>query len=220
MTPTAALLFDLDGTLVDTDHLHHAAFVEILAERGRDLPLAEYRAEIMGQHNAHILERYFPGEDPAVLERKETLFREALAASVAPLPGIHALLDWAGENAVATAVVTNAPRRNALAMLAAAGLASRLPTLIIGEECTRPKPDPAPYRAAMAALGATPSRSLAFEDSRSGIRAAHAAGARVFGMTTGLGADELFQAGAHHAIADFTDPVLWTRLEQIRTRVA
>ena len=56
MTPKAALLFDLDGTLVDTDHLHHAAFVAILAERGRDLSLAEYRAEIMGQHNAHILE--------------------------------------------------------------------------------------------------------------------------------------------------------------------
>ena len=71
-------------------------------------------------------------------------------------------------------------------MLAAAGLAHRLPTLVIGDECERAKPDPAPYRAAMAALGATPSRSVAFEDSRSGLRAARAAGAHVFGMTTGL----------------------------------
>lgn len=220
MTAKAALLFDLDGTLVDTDHLHHAAFVEILSERGRDLPLAEYRAEIMGQHNGHILDRYFPGEDPAILDRKEDLFRDALAVSVEPIAGIHALLDWAAEQGIGTAVVTNAPRRNALAMLAAAGLAPRLPTLVIGEECVRPKPDPAPYQAGMAALGATPSRSFAFEDSRSGIRAARSAGAHVFGMTTGLSPAELIQAGAHEAIADFTDPVLWTRLEQLRTRVA
>jgi beta-phosphoglucomutase len=72
----------------------------------------------------------------------------------------------------------------------------------------------------MAALGATPSRSLAFEDSRSGLRAARAAGAHVFGVTTGLAPDELLQAGAHQTIADFTDPVLWTRLDQLRTRVA
>ena len=166
MTPKAALLFDLDGTLVDTDHLHHAAFVAILAERGRGLSLAEYRAEIMGQHNAHILERYFAGEDPAILDRKEAMFRDALAASVEPTPGTHALLDWAAANAVATAVVTNAPRRNAEAMLAAAGLASRLTVLVIGEECLRPKPDPAPYqapwpRSAPPPRAASPSRTHA-----------------------------------------------------------
>ena len=72
----------------------------------------------------------------------------------------------------------------------------------------------------MAALGATPSRSIAFEDSRSGLRAARSAGAHVFGMTTGLTSDELRGAGAHQTIADFTDPVLWTRLDQLRTRVA
>ena len=72
----------------------------------------------------------------------------------------------------------------------------------------------------MAAVGATPSRCLAFEDSRSGLRAARAAGAHVFGMTTGLTPDELVRAGAHQAIADFTDPHLWTRLEQLWTRVA
>jgi beta-phosphoglucomutase len=216
----AALLFDLDGTLVDTDHLHHAAFATILAERGRELPLAEYRAHIMGHPNADILGRYFPGEAPAILDRKEAMFRDALAASVDPLPGIHALLDWAEANAIGTAVVTNAPRQNALAMLAAAGLAHRLPVLVIGEECERAKPDPAPYRAAMAAIGATPSRALAFEDSRSGLRAARSAGAHVFGMTTGLTPDELLQAGAHETIADFTAPALWTRLDQLRTRVA
>ena len=66
---TLALLFDLDGTLVDTDHLHHGAFRAILAERGRALSLADYRAHIMGHPNDAILARFFPGEDMAVLEQ-------------------------------------------------------------------------------------------------------------------------------------------------------
>ncbi len=216
----AALLFDLDGTLVDTDHLHHAAFVTILGERERALTLAEYRTHIMGQANDAILDRYFPGEGQAVLDRKEGMFRESLAASVTPVAGIHALLDWAEATGVGCAVVTNAPRANAVAMLDAAGLAERLPLLIIGDECERAKPDPAPYRAAMAALGVTPSRSVAFEDSRSGLRAARGAGAHVFGMTTGLSPEELLQAGAHEVIDDFTAPALRACLEQIRVRVA
>jgi beta-phosphoglucomutase len=174
----------------------------------------------MGHPNDGILARFFPGEDAAIVDRKEAMFRDSLAASVEPVAGIHALLDWAETNGAGCAVVTNAPRDNAVAMLAAAGLADRLPTLIIGDECERAKPDPAPYRAGMAALGATPSRSVAFEDSRSGLRAARASGAHVFGMTTGLTRDELLQAGAHQVIADFTDPALWAHLDQLKARVA
>ena len=218
MPTVIALLFDLDGTLVDTDHLHHAAFSTILGERGRGLTVDEYRAHIMGQPNAAILDRFFPGEEKAVLDRKESMFRDSLAASVEPVPGIHALLDWAERAGAGCAVVTNAPRDNAVAMLAAASLAHRLPTVIIGDECARPKPDPAPYRAGMEALGATPSRAVAFEDSRSGLRAARASGAHCFGLTTGLGAEALIEAGAHAAIADFTDPALWAYLETLGAR--
>jgi beta-phosphoglucomutase-like phosphatase (HAD superfamily) len=69
-----ALLFDLDGTLVDTDHLHHAAFAAIMAERGRELSVEEYKAEIMGKPNAAILERLGQGSveinaDPGVASR-------------------------------------------------------------------------------------------------------------------------------------------------------
>ena len=117
-------------------------------------------------------------------------------------------------------MVTNAPRANAEAMLAAAGLAARLPLLVIGEELPRAKPDPLPYQEAMRLLGVTPARSVAFEDSGSGLRAARASGAHVFGLTTGLAPDALRQAGAHKVIADFTDPALWAHLEQLKARVA
>ncbi len=191
-----ALLFDLDGTLIESDHLHHAAFATILAERGE-----------AARH----------GE---IADRKEAMFRDSLATSVEPLPGVGALLDWAEAEGVGIAVVTNAPRRNAEAMLAAAGLATRVPTLVIGEECARPKPDPLPYQTAMRLLGATPSTSTAFEDSRSGLRAARGSGAYVFGLSTGLTAAQLTEAGARTVIADFTAPALWAHLQAMKARVA
>lgn len=220
----AALLFDLDGTLVESDHLHHAAFNAILAEHDRRLSFADYTTQVMGQPNSAIMAGLFPHgapEDHARLaDRKEALFRASLAARVEPVAGIYALLDWAEANDIALAVITNAPRANATAMLESSGLAQRLRTVIIGDECASPKPDPLPYRMVMEALGALPSRSVAFEDSRSGLQAARASGARVFGLATGLGPNDLLQAGAHGVIADFTDPALWAYLETLRARAA
>jgi HAD superfamily hydrolase (TIGR01509 family) len=174
----------------------------------------------MGHPNDAILASFVPGEALAVLDRKEAMFRDSLAASVQPVAGVHALLDWAEASDAGCAFVTNAPRDNAVAMLAAAGLAHRLATLIIGDECARPKPDPDPYQAAMRALGTTPSHAVAFEDSRSGLRAARSAGAHVFGLTTGLDRAALLAAGAHDTIADFTASALWTHLETLKARAA
>jgi beta-phosphoglucomutase len=219
----AALLFDLDGTLVDTDHLHHAAFAAILAERGEALSLADYRTHVMGHPNPAIMAHYFPGEKARhaeITDRMEAAFRASLGAEVAPLPGVRELLDWAEAEGLGRAVVTNAPRANAEAMLAATGLAARFEALVIGDEIARPKPDPMPYQEAMRRLGATPSRSAAFEDSRSGLRAARGSGAHVFGLATGLTPAELVQAGAHQVIADFTDPALWAHLTHMKARVA
>ena len=73
---------------------------------------------------------------------------------------------------------------------------------------------------ASAREGVTPSRAVAFEDSRSGLRAARACGAHVFGLSTGLASDELLNAGAHQVIADFTAPALWAYLDTLKARVA
>ncbi|MEM9432029.1 MAG: HAD-IA family hydrolase [Pseudomonadota bacterium] len=212
---TSALLFDLDGTLVDTDSLHFAVFHDILAGTGRALSLDEYKTEIMGQPNALIMPRLFPGRDAehqALADAKEAAFRAQLSAGLEPTPGTRRLLDWAEAEGVRVAVVTNAPRSNAEAMLGALDLSHRFETVIIGEECARPKPDPLPYQEAMQRLGTTPSRSIAFEDSRSGARAAVASGAYTFGMRTGLDDATLRSVGVHATLADFDDPLLWARL--------
>jgi HAD superfamily hydrolase (TIGR01509 family) len=209
------LLFDLDGTLTDSDALHIEAYRRILAPRA--LSAEDYRSRVMGAPNSAILAWMFPDrpveEHAGLADEKEILFRSLLAAGrLEPTPGLMPLLEWASRNAVRTAVVTNAPRANAEAMLAGLGLADRFPVLIIGDEMAHGKPHPLPYLTALERLGSTPERAFAFEDSKSGVRAGAAAGIETIGMRTSLDDATLREAGAAWTIADFTDGALAARL--------
>ncbi|MEM8730238.1 MAG: HAD family phosphatase [Pseudomonadota bacterium] len=207
-----ALLFDLDGTLLHSDALHYEIFAEIFLERGRTLTMDQYFDQIHGRRNVDFLPEFFPDVDAERLGReKEDRFRARLSGDVPAMPGAAALIDRALAGGWGLAVVTNAPRANAEHMLQAIGLRDAFDVLIIGEDCTRAKPDPEPYIAAMEALSARPDACLAFEDSPSGTRAARASGAYTVGILSSAGHDALSAAGAHETLIDFTDP----RLEQI-----
>ncbi len=209
------LLFDLDGTLTDTDALHYQAYRILLEPYGRAVSPETYKSRIMGAANEAIMAWLFPDEPVArhrdLAEEKERLFR-SLAGRMQPVAGLIDLLAWAESREVKTAVVTNAPRANAEMMLAALGLGSRFPVLVIGDELARGKPDPLPYLTALERLGATADAALAFEDSRSGVQAASAAGVETVGVRTGLDADALEASGATATIADFADPWLLAKL--------
>jgi HAD superfamily hydrolase (TIGR01509 family) len=218
-----SLLFDLDGTLVHTDHLHYQAFVELLARDGRTLSLESFNRDIVGATNARIFANLFPAatmaECAAMADAKEARVRE-LIASGAPLPpakGLLALLDWADGQHVPYAIVTNAPPANAQIMLAASGLAPRFPIVVSGEELPHGKPHPLPYLEGLRRLGGDPKRSAAFEDSVSGLTSAVAAGVLSLGLSQGPMADALRTAGAHHIAADFTDADL---LRHVQERVS
>jgi HAD superfamily hydrolase (TIGR01509 family) len=204
-----ALLFDLDGTLIDSDAEHLIAFQRVFAPHGIELDRTEYAANIMGASNAMIACRYLahlpPDEQAATLDAKEAAYRDALGA-IAPIAGALALLDYADRRALKRAVVTNAPRANAEKVLAALGIGQRFPILVIGGELARSKPDPLPYLTALELTGALAAHSVAFEDSLSGVRAAAAAGLAVVGMTTTLDSPTLTGAGAIFTVNDFTDP--------------
>jgi len=206
---TTALLFDLDGTLVDSDAEHLVAFQRVLAPLGIGLDRSEYSANIMGASNEMIARRYLSGLPPheqiAVLDAKEAAYRDALGA-IEPIPGALALIDYADKRGFNRALVTNAPRANAEKVLAALGLERRFPILVIGGELARSKPDPLPYLTALERTGGLAAQSVAFEDSLSGVRAGVAAGLAVVGMTTTLDAPTLIGAGAIFAARDFTDP--------------
>ena len=208
------LLFDMDGTLTDTDDLHFAAFGKLLAPFGKSITRETYTNRIMGESTEAVMAWLLPGQDPvAMAERKEELAR-AHADRLAPTRGLERLLGWAAHRGLKTAVVTNAMRPNADAMLAALGLAERFDTLVIGVELARGKPDPLPYATALERLGVAASHALAFEDSRSGVTSAVAAGVETVGITTGLDSAALRAVGARIAVADFADPQLFALLAE------
>jgi HAD superfamily hydrolase (TIGR01509 family) len=212
----SALLFDLDGTLVDSDAEHLVAFQRVFAPYGITLDRSEYAANIMGASNEMIARRYLSHlprhQQAATLDAKEADYRENLGA-LEPILGALALLDYADRAGLKRAVVTNAPRANAEKVLAALGLGRRLPILVIGAELARSKPDPLPYLTALERTGALAAHSLAFEDSLSGVRAAAAAGLAVIGMTTTLDTRTLIEAGATFAASNFTDPRIFELIE-------
>ena len=206
---TQALLFDLDGTLIDSDPDHLIAFQEVFAPHGIALDHALYTSQIMGASNAMIGDRFLahlPVEERlAVLEAKEAAFRARMSATATPTRGAAELLAYAEARGLPRAVVTNAPRANAEKALAALGLAALLPLVVIGGELARSKPDPLPYPTALELIGASAEMAVAFEDSLSGVQAAVAAGLAVVGITTGLSAERLSAAGAIFAVEDFHD---------------
>ncbi|WP_374652587.1 HAD family hydrolase [Dongia sp.] len=207
----SALLFDLDGTLVDTDHLHLAAFNQLFAEEGFEVDRPTYTAQIMGKPNSAIAAAMLPHLPAktalALLTRKEAAYR-GMVGQLAPIAGLVPLLEWAAARGIPCGVVTNAPRANAELVLAGLSLAGRFHTLVIGDELAAAKPDPLPYRTGLERLGAMAARSVAFEDSPSGMKAALGAGLTLVGLATSLPEAAMLDHGAHLAIRDFTDPRL------------
>jgi HAD superfamily hydrolase (TIGR01509 family) len=208
---TLALLFDLDGTMVDTDSLHIAAWNTVLAPYERRINAAFYQAHIMGFDAQAVTKALFPNfsvpQQGALSDLKEAAFRKQIGR-LQPTAGLPEVLTWAESLALRMAVVTNAPRENALLLLQGLGWADRFSVLVIGDELARGKPDPLPYLTAMQHLDVEASSAIAFEDSLSGVRAAVAAGVETIGVTTALSKDTLCSVGAAAAFQDFNDPAL------------
>ena len=207
-----ALLFDIDGTLADTDALHLSAFNQVFLPHGHVFDRARASKELMGFSNVSISERFLPGQPPerqaAIMAQKEEAFRKLASGQIKPLAGLMRLLALADRAGVPMVAVTNAPRLNAEMLLSGLGIMQRFKAVIIGDELAHGKPHPLPYLEGLRAANAAPELSLAFEDSRSGVQAASAAGIATIGMRTSLGHGDLVAAGAVSTAASFEDPEL------------
>ncbi|WP_299789406.1 HAD family phosphatase [uncultured Marivita sp.] len=213
-----ALLFDLDGTMLNSDPIHEAVFTELWTDRGLPMPDGFYIEQVHGRLNVDVFAEYLPDEpDPQALsEWKEAQFRDRLPSPYPATPGLETFLDHAQSLGWKMAVVTNAMRLNAEAMLRAIGLRDRFDVIVIGEECDHGKPHPLPYLTAMELLGEPASACVAFEDSPSGMRAAAASGAYCIGVRSALTDAKLCAVGADTSIQDFTDPALPDILARIQ----
>jgi HAD superfamily hydrolase (TIGR01509 family) len=207
-----ALLFDIDGTLADTDALHLEAFNQVFGPHGHSFDHARFAQELQGFSNASISERFLADEPPkrqaAIIGEKEAVFRRLVAGKIRPVPGLMALLALADHAGTPMVAVTNAPRLNAEMLLSGLGIAHRFKALVIGDELPHGKPHPMPYLEGLRAVSALPNLSLAFEDSRSGIQSASAAGIATIGMRTSLSHADMVAAGAVMTVRAFDDPEL------------
>ncbi len=207
-----ALLFDIDGTLCDTDPLHIRAFNQVMEPHGVKVGLAEYLHRVMGRTNAAIMLDFFPRksieEHRALADAKEAAFRDLARTDLHPMPGLIDLMGWADAHAIPMAAVTNAPTENAELMLTGLGIKERFRTVVIGDRLPRGKPDPMPYLVAGERLGVDCRDCVAFEDSRSGMRSASSAGTFAIGMLSSLTEEDLVKEGARFGVKDFTDPRL------------
>ena len=205
-----ALLFDIDGTLADTDALHLEAFNQVLGPRGHIFDHVRFGKELQGFSNASISARFLAEEPPirqaAIMDEKEATFRKLVAGKIQPLPGLMTLLALADRAGIPMVAVTNAPRLNAEMLLSGLGIMDRFKALVIGDELDHGKPHPMPYLEGLRAVNAVPALSVAFEDSRSGIQSASAAGIATIGMRTSLGHADMVTAGAVMTAKSFDDP--------------
>jgi len=192
-----AVLWDLDGVLVDTARLHYQAWRQLLSELGRSLSEEEFR-RTFGLRNDLILRDILGGvsaeEVKRLSERKEALFRQHAAGRVTPLPGAVELARRSRDGGRRTALVTSTPRANIDFVLKQVGLAGAFDTIVAAEDVSRGKPDPEGFLLAARRLGATPERCLVIEDAPGGIEAARRAGMRSLAVTTTRPREELTAA--------------------------
>ena len=183
-----AVLFDMDGVLVDGEPLHFAALNEILAEEQVQLDMAAYQ-RYMGTTMMHtwndLRERYGLSRD---FEYYRARYDEAVMTQyrtqARPMAGARSLLDRLQEADVPRAVASSSNRAWVETALSALGFRDDFQAIVAGDEVRQGKPDPEIYLTAAAKLGAEPARCTVIEDAPAGIESGRRAGMQVVAVRT------------------------------------
>lgn len=180
-----AVVFDLDGTLFDTEGIYFEAYRRALARQGGELAEETYFRELMGRSNA-MIERYIREISPPDFdeERFRADWRKEFYDMTArdfppPLPGVRETLECLCEMGVSLALASSSDHEDIDFCLNVSGLSSYFPIRASGDEVEEGKPDPAVYHLVCRRLGLPPDACVVVEDSRHGQDAALAAGLKV-----------------------------------------
>jgi sugar-phosphatase len=205
----AAVLLDLDGTLIDSEPMHRAAYQSFFETRGWEVDADTY-THFVGRRGSDVFAS-LPGpwasEDPDALVAEVLAHLEQTDIPPVPVEGAAEFIQaWHSRN-VPLALVTSATRAWAeYAVEELLGVRDCFTALVTSEDVVEGKPHPASYQAGCLAVHAEPAHAVAIEDSVAGVTAAVAAGVgRVVALTTTTDGQPLRAAGAHHVAATLTE---------------
>ncbi|KOQ75676.1 HAD family hydrolase [Stenotrophomonas maltophilia] len=204
-----AVIFDMDGLMIDSERVALACWSEAADEFGLGLDEAVFLRMVgLGDRDTHALLRAQGIEDSvieAVAARCHDLYEARTQTGLPLRPGILELLELLKAHAVPRAVATTTRQPRANRKLAAAGLLPYFDAVITSGDVARPKPAPDIYLLAAQRLGQAPERCLALEDSPAGTRAALAAGMTVIQVPDLVHPDEELRALGHRIVGSLVD---------------
>lgn len=211
-----ALIFDLDGTLANTDAVHFPTWMEVLRPHGIEVGREFYEDRLAGRVNIDVVDDLLPNlsaqERRKVVENEEDGSRRRME-EIGPLPGLHKLLEKARKHDLHLALVTNSVEEDADQILGPLGLQDTFDRVVYPKEVEETKPAPHPYEAALERLDVGPDEALAFEDSTTGIESAVEVGIATVGLAHTNDPEELLDAGVELVIGDFADRALYDLLD-------
>lgn len=205
-----AVIFDLNGTMINDGLYHRQAFKIFFEKYGLNLSEEEYRQKIHARRNSEIFpalfnEKLSPEKIAALSWEKEQTYRDLYAPLIQEVAGLSNLIRKLQQAGLVLALASSSPPENIQLALERLGLTNAFTSIINGFQVSQSKPNPEIYLKTLAALQVPAKRCLAFEDSEAGVAAAHAAGLRVIGILTEQSEQELLAAGAEAAIKTFEE---------------
>jgi beta-phosphoglucomutase family hydrolase len=187
---TGAVLWDMDGTLVDSEEFHWLSWRDTMSAEGVPVTHDQFLATF-GQRNDAILPNWLgAGATPERIQRigdaKEALYRTLVRErGIHPLPGAREWIERLHQEGWRQAIASSAPRANVEVVLEVLGLTTDFEAIVSAEDVTAGKPDPQVFLKAAAKLGIPPARCIVVEDAAAGVEAARRAGMRSIGVSRG-----------------------------------
>jgi beta-phosphoglucomutase family hydrolase len=203
---TQAVIFDLDGTLIDNNAYHLKSWKKYLQNIGRDILEEEYNANINGRTNKDVIQYIFQRQmsDEEIVKctlEKEALYREIYLPFIKPVEGLIEFLEILDKKNIPMAIATSGIQPNIDFMFENLPIKKYFKTVVNSSHITKGKPDPEIYLKAASLLQTAPKNCLVFEDAVVGINSAKAAGMKVIALATTHSRKEL--TGADIIIEDF-----------------
>lgn len=194
MEDRRAVIWDMDGVLVDTSEAHFHSWADALQELGVPFSREIFRATF-GQNNTHTLQHILGDDVPEeqvtkITGRKERLFRQMLRGQAQLLPGVQVWLERLQVQGYRQAIASSAPPENIDALVDELGIRPYFHAIVAGDRLPA-KPDPTVYLQAARLAGARPERCVVIEDAIAGVLGAHRAGMRCVAVATTHPAEHL-----------------------------